>query len=329
MFESIKKVKEQFLWDPEIMGKPLDFAQGKWVKRVIICGVGGSNLASGFLEMVRPDLEILTHRSYGLPVTVSKNDLIIISSYSGNTEEALDSFEKAVSGRFNVVAITMGGKLLELVKEKNIPYIQIPQTGIEPRMALGYSLIAMLKAVNDEENLIKVQEFGKNFNPENFEKEGRGFAEKLAGKTPIIYSSWNNKAIAYAWKIKFNETAKIPAFFNVFPELNHNEMVGFVAANKESKLGFEKEKPSLNSFFIFLKDPEDHPRIQKRMGMTAELYKNRSLPVEVLKLEGKNQLIKIFSSVLIADWTSYYIAQEYGVEAEQVPMVEEFKKLIV
>src|SRR3989344_123587 len=258
MFESIKKVKEQFLWDPEIMGKPLDFAQGKWVKRVIICGVGGSNLVSWFLEMVRPDLEILIHRSYGLPVTVSKNDLIIISSYSGNTEEALDSFEKAVSGRFNVVAITMGGKLLELVKEKNIPYIQIPQTGIEPRMALGYSLIAMLKAVNDEENLIKVQEFGKNFNPENFEKEGRGFAEKLAGKTPIIYSSWNNKAIAYAWKIKFNETAKIPAFFNVFPELNHNEMVGFVAANKESKLGFEKEKPSLNinPHFIFLKDKE-------------------------------------------------------------------------
>jgi len=327
MFESIKKVKEQFLWDPEIMGKPLDFAQGKWVKRVIICGVGGSNLASGFLEMVRPDLEILTHRSYGLPVTVSKNDLIIISSYSGNTEEALDSFEKAVSGRFNVVAITMGGKLLELVKEKNIPYIQIPQTGIEPRMALGYSLIAMLKAVNDEENLIKVQEFGKNFNPENFEKEGRGFAEKLAGKTPIIYSSWNNKAIAYAWKIKFNETAKIPAFFNVFPELNHNEMVGFVAANKESKLGFEKEKPSLNinPHFIFLKDKEDHFRIQKRMEITEAMLKEKGFGVEVIDLES-SVFEKTFNSLALIDYASYHFAQNSGLDPEDSSTIEEFKE---
>ena len=322
MFEQINKVKEQFEWGPEIMGKPFDFAQGKQPPKVVVCGMGGSNLVSGFLEMVRPDLEILIHRSYGLPTTVSKNDLIIISSYSGNTEEALDSFDKAVSGGFNTVVITIGGQLLELAQEKKVPYVQMPQTGVEPRMALGYSLLAMLKTISDEENLKKAQEFGKNFNPENFEKEGRTLAEKLRGKTPLIYSSWQNKAIIYAWKIKFNETTKIPAFFNVFPEVNHNEMVGFLTSGVATNgvCG-----GAINPYFIFLKDLQDHPRIQKRMEITEAMLKEKGFNVEVVDLKD-GVFEKIFSSLALTDWTTYYLAQNYSFDPEDGSVIEEFKK---
>lgn len=323
MFESIKKVKEQFLWEPEVVGKPY-FAKASQGARVISCGMGGSNIANGFLEMLRPDLDIVAHRNYGLSANTTKDDLVIISSYSGNTEEALDSFEKSVDAGFNVMAITVGGKLLELAKEKNIPYVQIPNTGIEPRMALGFSLLAMLKAVGDEENLKNAQKFAENFSPEEFEGRGKELAEKLRNKIPIVYSSWNNKAVAYAWKIKFNEIAKIPAFFNVFPELNHNEMVGFLTQGvvPDGVCG-----GALNPYFIFLKDSEDHSRIQKRMEITKEMFEEKGFSSHSdINLDHSDGFSKIFNSLALADWTSYHIAQNLDFNPEDSSIIEDFKE---
>ena len=302
------------------MGEP-HFVKASRGALVILCGMGGSNIASGFLEMLKPDLDIVAHRSYGLPSMVSKDDLIIISSYSGNTEEALDSFEKAINGGLNVVVLTTGGKLSELAKEKNIPYIQIPSTGIEPRMALGFSLLAMLKAVGDEENIKKAREFGENFNPESFERVGVELAEKLQNKIPVIYSSWDNKAIAYAWKIKFNETVKIPAFFNVFPELNHNEMVGFLTsgAAPEGVCGV-----AMSPYFIFLKDPQDHPRIQKRTEITKTMLEEKGFGVDFLNLD-TGFFEKIFNSLALADWVSHYLAKNSGFDPDDSSVIEEFK----
>lgn len=316
---------------PEILGN-FEF---KNFKRIIVCGMGGSNLASGFLEMLRPDLEIVAHRSYGLPTNTKKDDLVIISSYSGNTEEALDSFEKAINAGLVVIVVTVGGRLLELAKEKSISYIQIPQTGIEPRMALGYSLLAMLKAVGDEENLKKAQEFGKIFEPEKFEKEGIALAEKLPGKTPVIYSSWANKAIAYTWKVKFNETAKVPAFFNIFPELNHNEMVGFLTLGAPTAVGESVCGGIINPYFIFLKDSSDHQLIQKRMEITQSVLKDKGFEVYISDTNDTNlhpnaansyRIAKIFNSLTLADWASYHFAQNSNFDPEDSSVIEEFKK---
>lgn len=320
MFESIKNVKKQFEWTPELIGVK---SNEQMFRKVIICGMGGSNIASGFLEMLRSDLDIVVHRSYGLPVNTTKDDLIIISSYSGNTEESLDSFEKSVDAGFNVVAITVGGKLLKLAKEKNIPYIQIPNTEIEPRMALGFSLLAMLKAVGDEENLKSARKFAENFSPEEFEGQGRELAEKLRNKIPVIYSSWNNKAVAYAWKIKFNEIAKVPAFFNVFPELNHNEMVGFLTSGAvpDGVCG-----GALDPYFIFLKDSQDHQRIQKRMEITKEMFKESGFSSHSdINLDHSDGFSKIFNSLALADWTSYHIAKNLGFNSEDSSVIEDFK----
>lgn len=328
MFESIKKIKEQFLWVPEIQGKPFDFTRSKQPPRVIVCGMGGSNVASGFLEMLRSDLEVVAHRSYGLPANVSKADLIIISSYSGNTEEALDSFEEAVAGDFRVLAISVGGELLKRAKDRGVSFIEIPKTDIEPRMALGYSLLAMLKAIGsclpagrDEENLEKAKIFGEKFNSKIFEKEGRELAEKLRGKVPIIYSSWNNKAIAYAWKIKFTETTKVPAFFNVFPELNHHEIVGFLTSGSapEGVCG-----SALNPYFIFLKDSSDHSQIQKRMEITRNMLEDAGFKIDVFDLDTET-FEKIFNSLVIADWTSYHLAKNSGFDPEDSSVIEDFK----
>jgi glucose/mannose-6-phosphate isomerase len=135
----------------------------------------------------------------------------------------------------------------------------------------------------------------------------------------VIYASNRNYSIAYNWKIKFNETGKIPAFCNVFPELNHNEMTGFDIRDKLSE----------NFHFIFLHDSADYERIQKRMYVTAEQLKERGFSVEHIDVQGISPLSKIFSSLVFADWASLYVAKQYGREPEDVPMIEELKKRLV
>lgn len=320
IYDTIKNFNKQFNYQPEIKNRDKLKKFGKF----IVVGMGGSGLSAGLLKAWKLDLDLLVHKDYGLP-SIPNNDLkdslIICSSYSGNTEETLDSFNQAIDKDLSVAVVAAGGALLKFAQDRFIPYVQIPDTGIRPRLALGYSLRGLMKLMNKEEELEELSELSIILNPSDYETEGEALAQRLNGYAPIIYSSGRNQSIAYNWKIKFNETAKIPAFCNVFPELNHNEMTGFDRKNSTKNL-------SENFYLIFLKDKDDHPRILRRMEVTEKLYKDRGLAVEIVELQGKNVWHKIFSSLLLADWTAYYIAKRYDVEPEQVPMVEEFKGLI-
>jgi len=153
------------------------------------------------------------------------------------------------------------------------------------------------------------------------EKTGETLAEKLRGFIPIIYASNKNFPIAYNWKIKFNETGKIPAFVHAFPELNHNEMTGFDIAKINDAL-------SKHFYFIFLEDLTDDPRLLSRTRICRNLYDARGFKTEIINFTGTSIFHKIFGSLQLADWTAFYLAKFYGVDPEQVPMVEEFKKLM-
>ncbi len=320
MYESIKNFNKQFLYEPEIVnGKKLT---GK--KSFAVVGMGGSALAPLLLETWKPELDITITRDYGLPeipLEELKNKLIILSSYSGNTEEVIDAFGEARKKELEIAVISIGGKLLSLAKENNVPYIELPNTGIQPRMALGYSIKAFLKSMGEEDELKEIGKLAIDLNPTEYEERSKTLAEKIKNNAPIIYSSNRNFPIAYNWKIQLNETGKIPAFYDLLPELNHNEMAGFDVKDATKKLSDE-------FYFILLKDREDNPKISKRIDILERLYKARSLQVEVIELEGKNIWHKIFSSIILADFVAYHTALLYGLDPEQVPMVEEFKKLI-
>ena len=323
MYEAIKNFNKQFEYEPVIENEDKLERENKF----IVAGMGGSHLAAGLLKSIsRVALDMTIHRDYGLPDD-TEDRLLILSSYSGNTEEVIDVFEKGIEKNLSMAVISIGGKLIELAKKHSLPYIQMPNTGIQPRSALGYSLRALLKVIGEEEMLKETGKLSEALDPSSYERQGKALAEKLKGKVPVIYSSTRNMAIAYNWKIKFNETGKIPAFYNVFPELNHNEMTGFDVKNETKEL-------SKNFHFIILKDKEDNERILKRMEVLAGLYKDRGLSVDVIDIEGlpaqagNDKYHKVFASLILADWAAYYTAQMYGLEAEQVPMIEEFKKLI-
>lgn len=320
MHEAIKNFPKQFEYKPVVENS----VKLKKYKKFIILGMGGSNLAPELFKIRNPLIDIYSHRDYGLPALkpkVLKESLIIASSYSGNTEEVIDGFKIALKKKYPLAALCTGGKLLDLAKKNKIPYIQMPATGIQPRSALGYATKGFAELLGEKKFARELSELSTLLKPHELERAGKALARKLKGHVPVLYASLRNEPIVYNWKIKFNETGKIPAYGNVFSELNHNEMTGFDVKDTTRNL-------SKMFYFVFLKDASDNPKITKRMNITERLYRERGLPVEVAMINGKTPFHKIFSSLLLADWTAYYTAQEYGVEAEQVPMVEEFKKLI-
>lgn len=318
MDQAILDFAKQFAYEPHIQNA----VELKRADRYIITGMGGSHLAGGLLKTRKPELDLIIHSDYGLPsVAHTQNSLIIASSYSGNTEETLDAFEMACKEDMPVVAISTGGKLIDRAKEYGAPYIQLPDTGIQPRSALGFSIMALCCVMHEYELQKELSALSTLLNPALIEDQGQALALRLKARVPIIYASNRNRAIAYNWKIKFNETGKIPAFYNVFPELNHNEMIGFDAKESTRVL-------SEIFYCIILKDAVDDMRIQKRMAVLENQYKERGISVESFEIKGETEFHKIFSSLVMADWAAFHSAKLYGVEPEEVPMVEEFKKLM-
>lgn len=323
-------LRQVILDSPNQFLKALEFSKDIKIKgkfnQIIICGMGGSALTGDILKTYlaekKINLSVFICRDYNLPFFADKNTLIFASSYSGNTEETISCFQEAKKKKLNIIGFSKNGRLEKLCRENNIPFVKYPNDGpnFQPRFALGYSFTSFVsvlinqKIIKDCRNEIKnLAKYLFNLNLE-LENEGKKIAKKLAGKIPLIYSSSKySESVARIIKIKFNECSKTQAFYNKFPELNHNEMVGFT-------------KLQGNYYIIILKDPKDHPRNIKRMEITSQLLQKKGIPLLIYQMKGKNILEKIFSTIILGDWISYYLALEYKQDPTPVKMVEDFKK---
>ncbi len=321
MEEAIKNFHTQFEWKPEVVHAD----KLPTVSKYILDGMGGSHLAADLLHAYRPATDLSIFSDYGLPLLPPErlsDTLFIASSFSGNTEEAIDFAEQAFAKKLRLAAIAKGGKLLAFAEKHAIPHVVLPPVSIQPRSGLGYQILALAALLGDQKLLGELESLASVLRPEELREAGEKLSSELRSSIPVIYASARNQAIANNWKIKFNETGKIPAFYNVIPELNHNEMTGFDVIGTTEGL-------SRKFHFIFLSDTDDHPQVQKRMRVTRKLYEDRGLKCTEVALWGHSKLERFFTSLLIADWTAVALSTVYGTEAEQVPMVEEFKKLIV
>ncbi len=292
-------------------------------ENIIICGMGGSAIPGDILVTLRP-LDIFTHKSYGLPPQAGNESLIICISYSGDTEETLSAFSEAVDRKLAVVTISTGGKLEKLSKKYNIPFVKIPPPIIPPRLALGYMFSALCQilvnqGVLGEEIVKEILAVGVSLNPEKIENQGKKLTKKIFQKIPIIYTPKQFQEIGLIWKNSLNETAKILAITNYFPELNHNETVGFWKINE---MQIENEKISV----LILRDPKEHPRILKQMAITKEIIEKEGVQVEFIEISGKSMLEKIFSTVVLGFWTSYWLALEYKIDPTPIKAIEELKR---
>ncbi len=331
IYDDIKNSNKQFEYEPRIEYEarfPLSLKlrrAGKKCKKFIVAGMGGSHFAADLIKVWRPDFPLTVWSAYGLPpfpLGQLKEHLVIATSYSGNTEETISAFLEAQKKHIPVAVLASGGKLIHLARKFKMPHIEMPDLHIQPRLATGLMLKSTLKLVGEKVALGEVGELSKTLHPGRSEHAGRDLARRLHGSMPIIYSSLRNGPIAKIWKIKFNETGKVPAFWNVVPEMNHNELTGFDVKHTTESL-------SKKFHFVFLKDRDDGQRIMKRMNVMERLLRERGFKIEVVLLHDHDKpFSKIFQALILADWTSYYTAKAYNVEPEQVPLVEEFKKLI-
>ena len=318
-------MRQKILDFPKQFKKGIETAKNikisKEFNKILICAIGGSalpaDILSAWMNICKIKLSLHIHRSYDLPHYVDKNYLIICISYSGNTEETLSAFKQAQNKKLKIIAITSGGKLAKLCKKYKIPLAIIPK-GYQPRMALGFQFAALIKSLINckviKSNKLKdVSALEKSLNPQKSENQGKSLAKKLKDKIPVIYTSNKLETLARIWKIKFNENSKIIAFNNYFPELNHNEIMGY---NKNFKI----------LYIIILQDSTIHPKILKAMKLFADIIKTKKIEITIIKIKGKNVLYKIFSNLLIADWTSYYLALESKIDPNSTQIIEKFKK---
>jgi glucose/mannose-6-phosphate isomerase len=316
-YESLKNFNKQFEYEPKIENS------GEWnpPHKFLIVGMGGSGLNVGVLKILRPDLDVIGHSDYGLPKPEEnlKERLIILNSYSGNTEEVISAFREALTNGLKMIVISTGGELIKLAQTENVPYIQMPDMKMQPRLALGLNMLAILKAIKDENFQEELKRMQNNLESERLENIGKELAIKIKGKIPIIYSSLKNLPISHVWKVNFNETAKVPAFSNFFPELNHNEMASF-------DYNPAAEDPTSNLVFIFLRDEDDEPRIQKRMDITQKILEEKGYKIEIYNMTGDTVVSKTFSSLIAGFWTGYCLAQARDIEPDEVKIIDEFKQ---
>ena len=171
MEEAVKKFNTQFAWEPVILGgstlKTPKKVEPRSCKKFVVGGMGGSSLATGLLVNWMPEINVIVHRDYGLPVlSDAKEWLYIASSYSGNTEETIDFAKSALKKGYKIATISIGGKLLKFAEKNNLPHIIIPDTKIQPRSALGFSMLAIAKLIGAEHVLRELHRLSTILKPE-------------------------------------------------------------------------------------------------------------------------------------------------------------------
>lgn len=299
------------------------------VKNILFAGMGGSAISGDLIiaclgnELKVPAVVV---RNYFLPNFVNHSSLVIVSSYSGNTEESLSCYEDAKAKGAQTISIASSGKLAESAQRDGIPLITIPG-GAPPRTALGYLSIPLLvllsrsgftaiKISDLEETEHLLEQKNVQYSPESQNNLAYGLALKLKNKMPILYSSVEFlQVVGLRWKGQFSENAKVLAFNNVFPELNHNEIVGW-----------ERLPHLLTNFqIIYLRDSQDYNRNHKRMNITREILERVTSPIIELFTEGNSRLTRLFSLIYLGDWVSYYLAIINGIDPTPIKKIQTLK----
>ncbi|MEO0294003.1 MAG: bifunctional phosphoglucose/phosphomannose isomerase [candidate division WOR-3 bacterium] len=321
MIEIIEDLPEQIKEAVEI-GSSLDF-EWKGIKNVCIGGMGGSSIGGEILlklSEMYSKVPFTLVRDYELPQFVDKKTLMIIVSYSGNTEETISLFHKA-ENKAKILCVTSNGILEDLAKEKKLPLIIIPK-GYPPRGAIAYLFFPILEVLR-KSNIIKIKkenidEVVKVLSENN--ETAKVWAEEVSGKVkeklPFVYTNPLFTPVARRWCTQLNENSKCLAHFAPFPELDHNEIVGW-----------ENPKEILKRIFIFiLRDREEEERIKKRIEITRELIEEFAGEIMDVYAEGKSLLAKIFSLIQKGDYLSFYLAGNYRVDPLPVKRIQELKR---
>ncbi len=297
---------------------------------IVYAGMGGSALAALVSETWpghKIPFEVV--RGYNIPAYVSDKTYFIAASYSGNTEEALSALEQAEAKGAQIAVIAGGGKLADIAREKNYPLVLLPKAE-QPRYAVLYNLKGLLVLLDQagllaDSAVIAELEQQADFLQQAVQpwlatvpaKDNRAkqIAQDVLGKSVVIYGGQLTWSVAYKWKISFNENAKHVAWWNQFPEFNHNEFLGWT------------EQPVDKPYTVIdLRSNLEHPRVQKRFEVTERLLSGRRPAPIVVDAQGETVLQQILWTIALGDFVSLYTGIANGLNPAPVELIEKFKK---
>jgi glucose/mannose-6-phosphate isomerase len=297
---------------------------------VIVAGMGGSGIGGDLLkdwDRNQTAVPIEVNREYELPAYAGKRTLVLMTSYSGDTEESLSAFLDALKRKCMIFCVTSGGALLENAERLGVPYLRVP-VGMPPRAALPYLFVPLMicmekmglvSGASEElsEALQLLQKISKDNKPEKptIENFSKALALNIGQTSPVVYGFGFYRSVAMRFKQQFNENSKVPAKWEVFSELNHNEIVGWERAGKLGKC-FSA---------IFLRDSEEPAAIQSRIEITRELVEQAGVGLIEIQAQGKSRLARMLSTVCIGDFTSVYLAVLHGVDPTPVKTINYLK----
>jgi len=307
---------------------PQDYPQ---VSKVVILGMGGSAIGGDLVSNLvasEAKLPILVHRDYNLPAFIDSKTLVIASSYSGMTEETLSSFEQALETNSKKLVITTGGKLKIMAEERKIPVFSFDYKA-QPRAALPFSFLPILgflqrlgfindKSADVAETIEALEKLSRRINEGALlsQNPAKQLAHRLYGRLPIIYGADILSEVAHRWKTQLNENSKAWAFYEVFPELNHNAVVGY------------QFPPELASkiVVVLLRSAYLPKRIQLRYQLTCQLLEQAKVSYQIVDGDGTSPLSQMMSLVLFGDYTSYYLAILYKIDPSPVKAIDYLKE---
>jgi glucose/mannose-6-phosphate isomerase len=331
MRERIRELPQQCLkaWQQALSFKlPRPYSK---IDRIVILGMGGSAIGGDLLNSLaslESKTPISVCRDYNLPQFVDSKTLVIASSYSGMTEETLSAFDQALATPAKKLVITTGGKLKAIAEQNKIPVLIVDYKA-PPRAALAHSFVPLLgicqnlgivsdKSKDVAEMAQVLQDLQETIDENRPLKSNpaKQLAAKLYDHLAVIYGAGFVSTAAQRWKTQINENSKAWAFYEIFPELNHNAVVGYeFPADLAQKL-----------FVVFLRSPRLHPRTLIRYKLTAEMLSNAKVSYEIVEARGESALSQMMSLVFFGDWVSYYLALLNETDPSPVKVIDFLKK---
>lgn len=305
---------------------PLNIIINHPVKKIVIAGMGGSSypgsICKTYLEDLSFSIPIEVCRKYSLTGRNDETTLVLVSSYSGNTDEAIACYFDALQRRCQTVIITSGGRLLELSMQNSTPLVIIDHNVTDyPSAYTGFFVGIILSILEDaglQDGLISevgsIEEFLWRL---EVREEAESIAKRIANRIPIIYTSAKfEESIARIAKLRLNELAKTPAFYNVFPQLTHYELMGF-------------EQKWDDFHFVLIEDPDESIQIKAHISAFEQVFiRRKNIPLTTITMRGESMLKKIVGSIYLFEWVALYLAGIRGTDPFSESLGKELKQFI-
>jgi glucose/mannose-6-phosphate isomerase len=311
----------QQLKEAKAIAEKAVISESKNIKNILITGLGGSGIGGTIIsELIANScsVPVVINKDYFLPAFVNESTLVIISSYSGNTEETLSAMNIAISKKAQIVCVTSGGKVLELAKQHQFDFIEIPG-GNPPRSCIGFGLVEMMKVLiakgfADEKLFSDLEKSIDLLDKENeaIKLEAEKIAKHLVNKFPIIYSLGTCEGTVVRFRQQINENSKMLCSHHTLPEMNHNELVGWTTKNNDLVV-------------ITFHTSFDYARTIRRYEVCKPIFEKYSSGVIDIVAKGESKLEQFFYLINIGDWISCYIADLRGIDPVEVKVIDLLK----